>query len=213
MKRLLAAQIALMFALIVRPASAATPVELTMDELPMQPVNGLSLEGVTFGFTVNGAASTDATFNAPNGGIQADTQDPVIEGNAEGVLTVNFASPTPEVQFGVSLLTSAELSPGFSVKLLNSGTLVQSTSVNTAPVGSDSLTEGLFAYSGAPVNQAVVTFNSSGSRFGFDNLVYEVPGPPTVPAMPPWGVLRLALVMGAGGILLLVRRSRQVPAS
>jgi hypothetical protein len=213
MKRLVAAQIALMFALIVRPASAAKVVELTMDELPMQPVNGLSLQGVTFGFTISGAASTDATFDAPNGGLQADTQDPVIEGNAAGVVTINFASPTPLVQFGVSLLTTTELSPGFSVQLLNSGTLVQSTSVNTAPVGSDSLTEGLFAYSGAPVNQAVVTFNSSGSRFGFDNLVYQVPGPPSVPAMPPWGVMCLALVMGTGGILWSVRRSRQVLAS
>jgi hypothetical protein len=145
----------------------------------------------------------------PTAASKPTHKTPVIEGNAQGVLTINFASPTPLVQFGVSLLTSADLSPGFSVELLNSGTLVQSTSVNTAPVGSDTFTEGVFAYSGAAVNQAVVTFNSSGGRFGFDNLVYQVP---SVPAMPPWGVLCLALVMGTGGILSLGRR-RQVPAS
>jgi hypothetical protein len=48
---------------------SAQQVTLTMDEVPFQPVNGLSIQGVTFGFVIDGAASTDAFYNAPNGGI------------------------------------------------------------------------------------------------------------------------------------------------
>src|SRR5262249_7821398 len=42
--------------------------KLTFDELPFQPVNGLTYQGVTFGFTINGVASTDAHYHGSGPG-------------------------------------------------------------------------------------------------------------------------------------------------
>jgi hypothetical protein len=47
---------------------------LTMDEVPFQPINGLTVKGVTF------ADTAGADYNAGDGGQQFFTQDPVIEG-------------------------------------------------------------------------------------------------------------------------------------
>ena len=40
----------------------ASAFSLSFDELPMQPVDGLSYQGVAFGFTVGGVNSTDAYY-------------------------------------------------------------------------------------------------------------------------------------------------------
>src|SRR5262249_11797507 len=49
---------------------------ITFTELPPQPVNGVSLEGVTFGFTVGGVPSTDATFGGGGPGTTMYTTPP-----------------------------------------------------------------------------------------------------------------------------------------
>ena len=173
-------------------STTAWGTTLRMDELPFQPVNGLTFEGVTFGFTVGGSGSTDANYDALNGGIQTYTQDPVIEGDAAGVLMLDFAQPTPLLEFGVSESTDQALTPGFQVELfdaqLNS---LGVTPVNTAPVGADFFTEGLFTYQGTPVRRAVVTFSAGAQRFGFDNLTFIGAASPA-PALSPIG---LALAM------------------
>src|SRR2546422_83360 len=73
---------------------------LTMDELPFQPVNGLTFKGVTFHFSISGNPSTDANYHASNGGIGTYVQDPSLEGNSLGVLTLDFATPVSGLQFG-----------------------------------------------------------------------------------------------------------------
>ena len=80
---------------LAAPASAAKPLTvLTFTETASQPVDGLSVSGVTFGFTVNGVASTDARYNAGGPGTLMFVQDPSLEGNANGVLTLHFDQPT-----------------------------------------------------------------------------------------------------------------------
>lgn len=159
-------------------ARAATTT-LTFDELATQPVNGLSFNGVTFQFEIAGVPSSDANYASFGPGTTTYVQDPSLEGNAAGTLTLAFDQPVTELQFGVALATAENLAPGFFVELFSpSGTSLGVTPVNTS-VTSFNFTEGQFTYSGAPVGRAVVTFSGAASRFALDNLVFTTgPGQP-----------------------------------
>jgi hypothetical protein len=146
-------------------------VKLTMDEIPFQPINGVTLKGVTF------ADTTGADIHAPNGGQQHDTQDPVIEGQTAGeTLTMTFNNIAYGLQFGVTLSANGPLAPGFTVSLYDPlGNFLGTFPVNTAPVGSDFFTEGIFS-SNLVIGKAVVTFNSAqAGAFGLDNVIYGLP--------------------------------------
>src|SRR5262249_53124174 len=169
--------------LLAGPRAAwADPITLTFGELSVRPVNGLSLMGVTFGFQVGGAASTDAHYNGGGAGRpHTFVQCPCLEGDARGVLRLTFDTPTPLLSFGVALLTRSSLTPGFTVELFDAGSKSLGVfTVNTNPLILYS--EGQFSYLGAPVSQAVITFNHlfpsggpfnpSGNRFALDNLRY-----------------------------------------
>jgi hypothetical protein len=164
---------------------------IRFNELPTQPVNGLSFGGVTFGFTVGGVPSTDALFDFFGPGSITFIQDPSLEGLAGGTqnpaffseLTLTFASPTPFLSFGVSLNEVANRTPGFTVSLFDSSlALFATVPVNTSPL--ITFTEGQFNFSGTPVKQAVITFNpqrvisgiegplSTRPRFVLDNLMF-----------------------------------------
>jgi len=92
---------------------------LVFDELPFQPVNGVSILGVTFGFTIDGVPSTDANYNSGGPGQITYVQDPSLEGNASGILILDFDVPTPLVQFGVALSALGSFDPGCSVELFD----------------------------------------------------------------------------------------------
>jgi hypothetical protein len=181
---------------------AAQAVTLTFDELPFQPVDNLSFQGVTFDFKVGGVDSTDARYGAGGPGSITFVQDPSLEGTASGVLTLDFATAISTLQFGVALNTFASLTPGFTVELFNPALM----SLGITPVNTSSLvsfTEGLFTYSGAPVTRAVIDFNETAAgRFALDNLIYEpaistpVPEPASL-----IGLLALG-AFGAGSRLL-----------
>jgi hypothetical protein len=145
---------------------------LTFDELPFQPVDGLHFKGVTFGFTINGVHSTDADYHAFGPGVTTYTSDPSLEGNANGVLTLDFDQPLSFIQFGVALSTHATLTSGATVKLYDPSTaLIGVFPVSTSP-GGFFFTSGQFSYSGSLVSRAVVSFNSAAaSRFVVDNLL------------------------------------------
>lgn len=162
----------LLFLIAVSTALYAQETLITMGEVPFQPVNGLTLLGVTF------ADTSGAYIDAGDGGQQHDTQDPVIEGNTAGeILTMTFLKPAYGLQFGVSLSTPYPLTPGFVVQLFGpSGNPLGTFPVNTAPVGSDFFTEGIFSSgTGVIIGKAVVTFNSDGaSAFGLDNVLFPL---------------------------------------
>ena len=103
-------------ALLLVPAGAANAAppttSLTFDELSFQPVNGLHFRGVTFAFDVAGVPSTDATYGAFGPGSITYVQDPSLEGNSAGRLTLRFDQPTTVLQFGLALSTVGSLSPG-----------------------------------------------------------------------------------------------------
>jgi hypothetical protein len=166
----------------------AEPMTLTFDNLPAGPINGKIIQSTLFQFTLNGIPSADALLNT---GTTSTPQNfiacPCLEGNASGILTLNFLSPTPLVKFGVALTTTNNLVPGFTVDLYDEqDNLINSSSVNTVPATLSGFSEGEFNYNGQWVSKAVINFNERGlafplRRFAFDNLTTNpVPEPTTI---------------------------------
>lgn len=158
--------------------SAEAAVTLTFDELPYQSVDGLSYQGVTFGFSVAGSASTDAHYNAIGPGLLTYVQDASLEGNAQGVLTLDFASPTNMLEFGLALDTRRPLADAFTVELFD----MTMTSLGIITESTDPLilwSEGQFSYTGAAISRAVISFNDQyARRFAVDNLTANtIPAP------------------------------------
>jgi hypothetical protein len=165
----------MLIGVIAGPVFAEKPLTtLTFDEIPFQPVDGLSFNGVHFGFQIGGASSTDANYNSAGPGQITYVNDPSLEGDAAGTLTLTFDQPTTVVEFGVALSTLQSLPAGVTVDLHRPGRglLRQTISLSTSP--NPSFTEGLFSYTGPAVKTVVITFDSaSASRFALDNLDFH----------------------------------------
>ena len=155
-------------------ALAARPVTtLTFGELQFQPVNGLSTAGITFGFTVGGSPSTDANYNAGGPGSGEFVQDPSLEGNSAGTLSIAFDKPTTIINFGIARSCSCSLADGAIVDVFGPGGRSRGT-FNVATSPAPFFSEWEFTYHGPAVNRIVVTFGSPGvaARFALDNLTF-----------------------------------------
>ena len=189
--------LAMVLGVFITAAHPAGAVTLTFDELPLQPVDGLTFMGVTFDFKIGGFDSLDANYGSGGPGSIVFLQDPSLEGNAAGVLTLDFAQPVWFLQFGVALSTFASVSPGFAVELFDASLIsLGAFPVDTAPLLT--FAEGPFTYFGAPVSRATIGFHQAAAdRFALDNLTYEpVPEPATL------------LMLGSGLLGIVMRRGR-----
>src|SRR3954454_25346500 len=152
---------------------------LTFDELPMQPVTGLSFKGVDFHFNVSGLNSADANYASFGPGFGAFVVDPSLEGDAAGVLTLDFSTPTSLLQFGLALSTGLAVPAGLHVALFDERLIpLGIETLNLSP--SVIFAEGQFNYSGIPISRAIIDFDeTAASRFALDNLVFgaAVPEP------------------------------------
>jgi hypothetical protein len=178
MKKLIAICILLV---LMSTGAANAAFTLTFDELPTQPVDGLSYMGVTFGFKVDWVPSTDAVYNGIGPGNLTYLQDPTLEGTTAGVLTLDFANPTDTLEFGIALNSYNAVSPAYVVKLYDSsGTPIGTFTGDTSPLVLWS--EGQFTYSGTMVRRAVIGFNDqAANRFAIDNLtINPIPAPGAV---------------------------------
>jgi hypothetical protein len=204
MKKLTLTAAALCALLAASRPALADPVTLTFGELTPRPAHGVSIAGVTFGFTVRGLPSRDAVYNNSGPGSLAFLQSPSLVGNAAGVLVLAFDVPVDSLSFSVALSSLAPFSPGFVVALFDDALNPLGVfGVATAPVLTFS--EGQFRFSGAPVSRVAVVFNPTAASFAFDNLTFNpVPEPAT------WLLLGAGLAVGAAR---RARKCRRVPAS
>jgi hypothetical protein len=174
-------------------AASAAPVTLHFNELPNQPVDNVSIQGVTFDFKIGGLDNINAFYNAAGPGTITHLQHPVLEGNATGILTFDFVNPTPILSFGIAMDSFAAIPNALTVTLFDQNlSQISVQNVNLAPTSANSFTEGLFSYGpGTGVRRAVLDFNTTAaSRFAVDNLTFDVNAIPTPQAL-------------AGGSLLL----------
>lgn len=203
-----------MACIVFSTTNADAVTKLTFDELGFPtPVDNLTVKGVTFDFKIDGVDSNEAMYNAsfppqlpPN--LLANIQQPLLEGNAKGILSLDFAAPVAALEFAVGVEAFRPLAPGFSVELLDQAlNSLGITAVNTAPLAI--LSEGLFKYSGAPIKKAILSFNSelflnpNNPRFSLDNLTYTA-----VPE--PSSVIALLASSAIGACLYRVRKQQKV---
>lgn len=163
------------------PCLGQTTTTMTFDELPFQSVDGLSFRGIDFEFAINNVSSSEAHMNSYGPGSLEHITDPSLAGDSTGILTLNFASPTPRLAFGVAINSGDGLDPGYTVELF--GPDLESLGISehaTSPVA-DALafSESLYDYSGAPIAKAMIDFADEPGSFALDNLVYVVPEPGT----------------------------------
>jgi hypothetical protein len=166
---------------LMSAGAADAAVTLMFDELPTQPVDGLTYKGVTFGFTIGGSSSADALYSGTGPGSITYLQDTTLEGNAAGVLTLDFVQPTNLLQFGIALNSFSPVTAAYTVELFDASLAALGTySGNTYPLMVWS--EDLFAYSGTPISRAIVDFNEQfAGRFAVDNLsINPIPAPGSI---------------------------------
>jgi len=192
---------------LISAGTAEAAVTLTFDELPMQPVDGLSYMGVTFGYTIGGIPSTDASYNGIGPGSLTYLQGSALEGNTQGILTLDFISPIDQLEFGVALNTYSATTPGYVVRLFDESLV----SVGTFFGDTNPLilwSEDQFTYSGTPVSRAVIGFNEQvARRFAIDNLTFNTAaGTGPVSTVPAPGAILLGSI-GAGLVGWLRRRN------
>ncbi|GJD17246.1 hypothetical protein RIVM261_022020 [Rivularia sp. IAM M-261] len=203
-----------MACIVFSTTNADAVTKLTFDELGFPtPVDNLTVKGVTFDYKIDGVDSNEAMYNASfppqlPSGLLANVQQPLLEGNAKGILSLDFAAPVAALEFAVGVEAFRPLAPGFSVELLDQAlNSLGITAVNTAPLAI--LSEGLFKYSGAPIKKAILSFNSelflnpNNPRFSLDNLTYTA-----VPE--PSSVIALLASSAIGACLYRVRKQQKV---
>jgi hypothetical protein len=151
---------------------AAKPSFTETYNIPQQACDGLNLAGVTYSFTVAEAPSSDCQAGTTVGpGTTNNIEPPNIEGNAEGVLTMNFAHPTTIVGFGFALSTGTPQPNGVTVELFGPGRsgLRRVVPANAEP--DPAFVGGRFNYRGPAISRVTVSFAGS-ERFAIDNLTY-----------------------------------------
>lgn len=188
------------------------PITFSEAEFPLGTmVNGLVVNSIggtplpvplTFAFS-----SADATV-AGGPGTTAFIDDPSIEGDAAGTLTLDFGADVTRLVFGFAQSCGAPSLAAVNVSVQASG---------GAPVGNISLPgtdQGFFFLEnqvdytpGAPFRTAQITFDTAGgacNRFAFDNLAYDIQEAPTMPA-----AAAVALMLGLllAGFWALRRRA------
>jgi hypothetical protein len=158
--------------------------------------------GITFDFT-EGPSATAAIYGDTIGTANNDLSplsDPVLEGPADGTLTLNFDEPTDFVSFDVLLIEVTGASSGGLVT-------IGATPLSFMTTGGQGF-GGFFSIGSftsgtlAPFTQAVISFDDPTTDFAIDNLSYDAIASTPEPAS--------CTLLGAGALLFgaLVRRHR-----
>jgi PEP-CTERM motif len=161
--------------------------------------------GITFDFT-EGPSASPAIYGDTLGTVSnvlSPLSDPVLDGPADGILTLNFDQPTDFLSFNILF----GIEPGNSGGLVTIGATPLSFTTTGGQGSGGFFSIGSFS-SGTltPFSQAVITFDDPMTQFAIDNLSYDAIS--AVSATPEPGSLALlaagALLFGA---LVRFRRS------
>jgi hypothetical protein len=195
------------FVIVALPARGGI---IHFNELPDQVLNGVTVNGVTFHFSIANVPSTDARFGTNVGpGNVVEIHPPNLEGNSNGLLTIDFAAPVSHVDFGLAINDSVTHTPAGVAEAFAAGNIsLGSFNVNTAPPGAGQFSQGHFSYTGAPLVQLKLDLLINNTRFAIDELAFDLAangGGPTVPLPPS---IWVGLVM-AGGLAVKARVVRK----
>lgn len=187
---------------------AELPTGTVIDGLVLNTLDGTPLPApLSFGFTVGGANSMDATVNL-GPPPQMFVVPPGIEGDVTGTLTIDFGIDVSTVEFGFALAcVPPAVSPGATVTAFNSADgVVGMTSADAVDTG-NIFVENQILFSPGTFRYIEVTFGDPVcGRFLFDNLSYEEAPVATglpIPTMSEYGMLAIILSLLAAGFWVL----------
>ena len=177
---------------------------LEFDEFGSSPADifadGLSIDGLTFGYTPGGGSSDQAIYNGSFSQESIFLSGNSLEGKVGGELTINFDMPTNMLQFDAAV-DAASSAAYMTVELFDdAGGPMDIQWILLNQVLDGGLFEGHYSFSnsfdGDYASSAVINFNESGAtEFYVDNLSYiSTPEPASM------------MLLGLGG-LILRRRS------
>jgi hypothetical protein len=156
-------------------------------------VHGLTIGGLTFGYSLGAGQVSIATGPGPTNNMS----DPnvITLGDASGTLTISLAAPAVQFGYAFALLSGTPVPQGTTAELFSGATSVGSLSFDGLP---DPTFAGGYAgiQSTLPFDRVVLSFAAGLPAWAVDNMrVTAVPEPSTV-AM--WGLGLLALLSMAG---------------
>jgi hypothetical protein len=183
-------------------SAAANATTVDFGSISQQAANGVTLDGVTFGYTEFGSASPEAQVGVDVGpGVAQSIQGSALVGPTDGLLTLSFASPVQQISFGIAETTDLTLAPGFTVSVFDAaGHILQTSNVNTSSLVLFS--EGDFNYDGGAASSLVISFDATdANEFVLGPVTYTTASSTPVPEPANIGIFAVALI-GLGATIM-----------
>lgn len=172
----------------------------------LAPINGQTINGVMFGFTINGVPSNGAVIDDGPGNTNNITIANVVNngGNAGAVLSMTFPMLETRMGYGYAILATGAVPNATTVSLFDAANvLVGTLSVTGSP---DPIFTGGFlgVASDIPFLRAEVTFSTAAAASAFDNLRFSSEPVSTIPEP------TTLVLVGLGICAMAYRRPRTV---